>query len=518
MTSKAITREPDTHSGGDWHSRTEAAPSVVRSDDPVVARAIGLVGAVLVIVFGGAPLLLTLTGRVSPIGPGLASFSLALGVACLLFHAAFDSDVQFRRVYMAFGYVVVIVGAFLAVVPHPNKMGDQFGKAAPCLLLGLVFLLAFLRNETDAWMRRVAQNFIGAAGAIMAGVGLVGGNIKGEFLVPIGFLLALLGLIYLTAYVGSRGIGDDRSYRVGQIIGAVGALVFLVALVRSALPQQREYLVPSGILLMFLGFLYGLVSIGLCSDRPLVVLTRRELGAFFYSPIAYITLFACIIADSLAYIMFMNDVLDRQSPMYEPIVRNFILQWPTVLFTICIVPVITMRLMSEEKRTGTLEVLLTAPVGETSVALSKFFAAFLFFLATWVPFGLLLLALRIEGGKPFDYRPLLSFFVGLCFTGAGFVSMGLFFSSLTRNQIISGILTLVGMVALTLIFLFNMMLQRLKGPDTPWAAVLTHISYLDIWVDTTDGKLVPRLLLFYFSMTIAWLFLTIKVLEARRWT
>ena len=191
---------------------------------------------------------------------------------------------------------------------------------------------------------------------------------------------------------------------------------------------------------------------------------------------------------------------------------------PTVLFTICIVPVITMRLMSEEKRTGTLEVLLTAPVGETSVALSKFVAAFLFFLATWVPFGLLLLALRIEGGKPFDYRPLLSFFVGLCFTGAGFVSMGLFFSSLTRNQIISGILTLVGMVALTLIFLFNMMLQRLKGPDTPWATVLTHISYLDIWVDTTDGKLVPRLLLFYFSMTIAWLFLTVKVLEARRWT
>jgi ABC-type transport system involved in multi-copper enzyme maturation permease subunit len=330
-------------------------------------------------------------------------------------------------------------------------------------------------------------------------------------------LLAFLGLVYLTAFVGSRGISDDRSYRAGQAIGAVGILAFLIALIRSA--ATTGYLVPAGILLMFLGVLFVLVSFGLCSDRPVIVLTRRELGAYFYSPIAYITLVACIIAEWLAYFLFVSSVLDqRTGVLYEPIVRNFILQWPTVLFTICIVPVITMRLMSEEKRSGTLEVLLTAPVGETSVVLSKFLAAFLFFLTTWVPFGLLLISLRIEGGKPFDYRPLMSFFFGLSFTGAGFISMGLFFSSLTRNQIVSGILTLVGMVALTLVFLFNMRLQSLQGTESAWATVLTHISYLDIWVDTSDGKLAPRLLLFYLSMSILWLFLTVKVLEARRWT
>jgi ABC-type transport system involved in multi-copper enzyme maturation permease subunit len=338
-----------------------------------------------------------------------------------------------------------------------------------------------------------------------------------------------LGLVYLACFVGSRGIDDDFSYRTGQILGLVGAIVFLVAFCRSVFPPlfyqwnwmktpPAEYLVPTGILLMFLGVLYGLVSIGLCSEWPLVVMTRRELGAFFYSPIAYIVLFACIVAESLSYIMVMLNMLDRQTPMFEPIFRNFVLQWPTVLFTICIVPVITMRLMSEEKRSGTMEVLLTAPVSETSVVLSKFIAALLFFLVTWVPFGLLMVALRIEGGKPFDYRPLLSFSVGLCIIGAGFVSMGLFFSSLTRNQIISGLLTLVGMVLLSMIFVINYLLKDAKGPDTPWATVLTHISYLDIWVDTTDGKLVPRLLLCYLSMTIAWLFLTVKVLEARRWT
>lgn len=505
-------------SGGNWQSQMdEAAPSLLRGDDPIVARTVGLVGAALVIIFGGAPLLLTATHRTNPMGPGWTSVLLALGVAGLLFHAAFDWDVQFRRVYMIFGAAIVIVGGFLAVVPYPTKMGDQFAKAVPCFLLGLLFLLAFLRNETEEALRRGTQYLLAAAGAIMALAGLIGGNVRSEFLTPIGFLLALLGLVYLTAAVGSRGISDDRSYRVGQAIGAVGILAFLLAAVRAAV--TTGYLVPAGILLMFLGVLYILVSFGLCSDWPIIVMTRRELGAYFYSPIAYITLFACIFAQWLAYALFVTSVLDqRDRPMYEPIVRNFILQWPTVLFTICIVPVITMRLMSEEKRSGTLEVLLTAPVGETSVVLSKFLAALLFFLTTWVPFGLLLISLRIEGGKPFDYRPLMSFFFGLCITGAGFISMGLFFSSLTRNQIVSGILALVGMLALTLVFLFNMRIQSLQGSESAWATVLTHVSYLDIWIETSDGKLSPRLLLFYLSMSVLWLFLTVKVIEARRWT
>jgi ABC-type transport system involved in multi-copper enzyme maturation permease subunit len=523
MSDKTITPARDTHAGGDWQARTEVAPSVLVGDEPMVARMIGLAGAFLVIVFGGAPLLLTMTGRVSPLGPGLASLALAVGIACLLFHAAFDWDVQFRRIYMLFGYLVILVSVVLALVPYPSKVGDQFGKAAPCMLLGLFFLLAFLRNETDDVLRRWAQNVIGIVGAIMAVVGVVGSNIKDDFLVPIGLLLTLLGLVYLTAFVGSRGTGDDRSYRVGQGIGVAGVVIFLVALGRSLWASwirtpSLHYHVPTGLLLMFLGVLFVLVSFGLCSDRPFVVMTRRELGAYFFSPIAYITIAACIVAEWLAYVLVTIDLLESKQTHYEPIFRNFILQWPTVLYAICIVPVITMRAVSEEKRSGTMEVLLTAPVNEPSVVLSKFLAAFLFYLLTWVPFGLLLIALRIEGGKPFDYRPLMSFFVGLCFTGAGFISMGLFFSSLTRNQIISGILSLVGMVMLTMLFLLNRVIQIFQGPESPWVTLLNHVSYLNIWIDTVDGKLMPRLLLFYLSMTIVWLFLSVKVLEARKWT
>src|SRR5256885_1271092 len=85
------------------------------------------------------------------------------------------------------------------------------------------------------------------------------------------------------------------------------------------------------------------------------------------------------------------------SPLADPIIHFYFIAWWPVITTIFIVPVLTMRLLSEEQRTGTLEVLFTAPVGETVVVVSKFLASWIFFLLAWVPWGLFLVALRVEG-------------------------------------------------------------------------------------------------------------------------
>jgi ABC-2 type transport system permease protein len=526
MPSKAITQPPDARSGRDWQSQMESGPSAIRSDDPRFARAIGVLGAAA-IVFGGMALMLQATGRVTFLGTGGMTFMLTLGIAGLLFHAAFDWDVQFRRLYMIFAYALLVVGAFLMVVPYNNQMGALFGQGFGCLFLGLLFLLAFLRNEDDDRMRKMAHNVLGTLGALMAVVGLAGGLIKGEFLTPIGLLLAVLGLIYLNAYVAGVGVSDDFGYRVGLGIGGAGLLVFLIALGRSALPslfyrwhwtqtQPADYLVPYGLLLMTLGLIYLFVSLLLCSDWRWVVLTRRELGTLFYSPVAYIVLFAFVIAHWLAYFMVMLNMINSEASTPEPIVSAFILQWSAVISTIVVIPVLTMRLLSEEKRSGTLEVLLTAPVDEGAVVISKFLAACIMYLVMWVPFGLFLIYLRIGGGAPFDYRPLFSFAIGLTVTSAAFVSMGVFFSSLTRSQVASGVLTFTGMLALTLVFLINSMLGRLLA-GSAWVTVLRHVSYIDVWIDTLDGRLLPRQLLFFVSMTVVWLFVTVKVLEARKW-
>jgi ABC-type transport system involved in multi-copper enzyme maturation permease subunit len=532
MSSKLVTTEKrdDTSAPDDWSGR-EVAPSVMREDEASLPRTVGMIGAFLVI-FGGLVLLLKAFDRSSFVSPSWAMLSIAVGVAGLLYHAAFDRDVQFRRMYMLFGFLALVFGAFLCVLPYPNAAGNQFGPGFLCMSLALVFLLAFHRNETDAWTRNLAELAIGGAGLLMAVVGLLGANIKAEFLMPFGFLLGLLGLFYLSAFVAMRGVGDDLAYRTGLGIGLAGLLVFLVALGRSALPplfhwagwlenRPAVYHVPTGVLLMTLGLAYGLVSLGICSDRPLVVLTRRELGAYFYSPVAYLVMAFCACLAWVNFLMFLLGLLPSQGlasapSVPEPVVGSYFIAYVPAVGMVLAVPFLTMRSLSEERRSGTLEVLLTGPVTDTTVVLSKFLAALFMYLVLWVPYGLFLIALYLITGTPFDYRPLLGFFVVTVVTGAGFVSLGLFFSSLTTSQIISGLLTFGAMFVLFLIyFLKRIFLQG--DANRIWGNVLTHISYIDAWDMAMDGKMQPAMLLFSLSLTVFCLFLTVKVLESRKW-
>lgn len=517
MSSKAITPQPPA--GASWRETPAGAPSLLRREDPTVPRTVGLVAACLLSV-GAIALTLNKSGKVTPLGNGWASFFVALGICGLLFHAAFDFELQFRRLYMAFAYLLLALGALVCFIPYPERVGDQFGMGFGLMFLALFFLLAYLRNEDDVWFRQLAQVVLGVSGVAMAATGVVGGNVTVNFLVPYGALLMVLGLIYLACFVSSRSVSDDLAWRTALVFGLVGVLLFLIAFVRSIAPlfvgRPAEYLVPAGILLMLLGVLYAFVALLLTSDQTFVVLTRREIGAFFCSPIVYMVLIVCVLAHGLAYFMYMLDLLDPNRTLFEPIVRGFILQWPPVIFTVLVVPALTMRLLSEEKRSGTMEVLLTAPVSETSVALSKFLAAFVLYLVSWLPMALYLVYMRLDTGKAFDYRPLLSFFVALCVTGAGFVAMGVFFSSVTRNQIISFVMTAVGMLFLVLVFLIHWALKSRYG-DSTWVTVLTHMSFLDVWINTLDGKLQPSYLIFFGSLTVFWLFLTVKVLEARKW-
>jgi ABC-2 type transport system permease protein len=516
--SRAIT-ETQHAPGASWGEAAAGAPSLMRRDDPIFARVIGMLAATFVI-FSSVALILNNNNRITPLSSGWATLLLAAGLAGLLFHAAFDWDIQFRRLYMGFGYLCLAGGALLCVLPW-TKVGDKFGLGFALMTLALFFILAFLRNEDDPLLRRVGQYVLGGAGAALAATGLIGGNVHVNFLVPYGLLVAVLGLAYLASFIVSLGISEDTAYRTAIGLAVTGGVVFLVALIRVVVaPRPVEYMVPAGVLLMILGVAYAVTGFGLFSDRPLVVLTRRELGAFFYSPMAYIVLFACVVAYGISYFYYTAQLLNAErslEPVFEPILVPYVIALTPVIFVILVVPALTMRLLSEERRSGTLEVLMTVPVGEVSVTLSKFLAAFLLFLLTWVPFGLFLVYLRIDGGTPFDYRPLLSFFASLLVTGAGFISMGVFFSSLTRNQIASFLLTAVGMLALTLVFVIHHMLRRFQGDNSAWVVVLSHVSFLDIWDVSLQGKLILRNLLFFASMTVVWLFLTVKVLEARKW-
>ena len=185
-----------------------------------------------------------------------------------------------------------------------------------------------------------------------------------------------------------------------------------------------------------------------------------------------------------------------------------------VVAVIFAVPALTMRLLAEEKRTGSLEVLLTSPVNEWPIVVSKFLAAWLFFLLCWVPAGLFLVALRVETGQPFDYRPLLSFYVALAACSAGFISAGLFFSSITRNQIVAAVLTFALMMGLLVCHFIK---DATSGVGSTGQMFLNRLSFIDLWRESLKGQLPLRDALVWLSAAVFGLFLSVKTLEIRKW-
>ncbi|MBI1915767.1 MAG: ABC transporter permease [Planctomycetes bacterium] len=512
--SKAITEKTEDKPPQGWQPGAEIAPSLVREDEPRVARTIGLVGASFVI-FGAVALFINAVRQDARVGIGWASLCLALGVVGLLAHAAFDRDLQVRRLYWGAGLALLGLGSILCILPVKSGVGALFPLGYPCFYVALFFLLAVLHHEPDFTIRQTTIKVIGAAGALGAALGFVlGNNFAGkEFLVPYGALLILAALIYLAAFVSLRGIGDDLGYRAGLGIGALGLAAIALGLIRTLF--MPAFLVPGGVLYIGLGILYLLVAVGLCSDHPFVVLTRRDLAAYFLSPLMYLVLVGMTAVAWFSYrFQLLDAVLETYIP--EPITSVYLWGLFPVLTVTFFIPVLTMRLLSEEKRTGSLEVLLTAPVKESTVVLGKFFAAFLLYLFLWSPWWLFLVALRVGGGQEFDYRTLFSFVVAMSVTGAGFVALGLFFSSLTRNQVASAVLTFAVMMLLLGVYLLRLRLGE-TSPNSPWLTVLIHTDYVEMWRQATRGILIPRQLLFHGSMAVVWLFLTVKVLEARRW-
>jgi ABC-type transport system involved in multi-copper enzyme maturation permease subunit len=401
-------------------------------------------------------------------------------------------------------------------------------------------MVATIRGETEQGWRLFLVNLLGILGGLMiVGTVLVALFSRFSFLAGEGVVYLILGLLYVAGFINFqeggtvrlRGLGafsryfvEDRDsvpFLTGFGIGCIGLIAVIGGIVKSAWPESL-FLVPDGLILIGAGVLYLGVAAGICLDWPIVILTRRELASLFYSPVAYLVLAGMVAVGWLMLWNFVSDLAESSLPeqgrraMLEPIVVRYIITIVPVIVQIFVIPAITMRLVAEEKQTGTLEVLLTAPVNEPTVVISKFLAAWFFNFLTWMPWWLNLVALRYMAETEFDYRPILCFNVTLLAVTAGFVSMGVFFSSLTRNQIIAAVLTFVGMMIHLVLYLIRFWVRIPEG--TPLFDLLTYVSFLDVWIDSLQGLLAPRYLIFHLSLTIFFLYASIKVLEARKWS
>jgi ABC-type transport system involved in multi-copper enzyme maturation permease subunit len=511
-----------------------------RDGEQEVRRLYGLLAAAFLVLGVGASVLpgpvFSAAVRKEP-WFNLLPWGVLFGGLSLVFAIPFVRHETDRRYRDAALYGLLGVGAFLAVVSLAVGMVNPpflVGPGIALALLGLAFLAAYMgqvdTSEGIGYQVALALGVVGAGVALWAFArsavppALIEGpnalrkatgeldwwSVFGRGLVVLTFLgVALWGLLGRRLPIWVRGF-----------LGAVGlglAGVFALAAVRANMltTAPPPYLVPTGLILMGLGVIYLAVSLAICSDSQFVTLTRRELASYFLSPIGYLVLGGTALMQWIGYWVFVGSVVRPGQPIPEPIVEHYFFALFPVLTLLLQVPAITMRLIAEEKRTGSLEVLLTAPVNEAPVVLSKFLATWVFFMISWLPSGLFLIALRVEGGQPFDYRPLLSFYVAFAAQGLAFVAIGLFFSTLTRNQIVAAVLTLVVM----LFFLFFYFLRQFTALGLPpfLQAVVARLSFINMWGEALAGRLPLRDTLLFASIGVFFLFLSVKVLETRKW-
>lgn len=530
----------------------------VRDGEQEVRRMYGMLAVVwLVLAIGAAvvpgPVFESAKDKKS--GFNLVPWGVGFGILSLLFTVPFTRHETEEKYKNAAEKGLLIVGGLLAVI---SLLGPVLGELVPALarqsrifqadflagpgvilgVLGLAFLCAHLtQTDTSEGAGYWIAFAVGATGAAVV-VYAIGRAVVPTVLFegpavlrkPNGALdtWRVVGrVIVVLFFAGVAGLAAVRRFpqwlRITLgVVGGLGVAVFALGSYQSTLVHNppTPSLVPGGLILICLGTVYLAVALGICSDNQFIALTRRELSSYFLSPIGYLVLGGLVLIQWIGYRTFIVTLLragQAGQPIQEPIVSDYFFALLPVIALLLQIPFLTMRLISEEKRTGSLEVLLTAPVNEAPVVLSKYLATWLFFLLSWLPSGLFLVALRYEVDQPFDYRPLLSFYVALAAQGLAFVGLGLFFSSMTRNQIVAAVLTLVGMLFFLVCF-FIRNEQTSLGLPTFVQTVLGRLSFIHMWAEALEGRLPLRDVMIFGSLGVLFTFLSVKILEARKWT
>jgi ABC-2 type transport system permease protein len=251
--------------------------------------------------------------------------------------------------------------------------------------------------------------------------------------------------------------------------------------------------------------------------RHVPTLLRRELGAYFLSPMAYLVLLAF---QAIAWLNFWElvDNLSRPSRglsgLTDPMNLYISGSTPFWVALLVAVPALTMRLLAEERRSGTIETLLTVPVTETEVVVAKWLAGLVMFWALLLPFALYLPFLYFQGKFYFDVGPVAALALGLTTVGMMFVAIGVFFSALTRNQIIAAIWTF--MILFMLVLLTMLMYLYAVSAQARWADAVRYVAVLSQVQTFGTGRVDPRFVALHLSVCTFMLYLSVKVVEARR--
>lgn len=230
---------------------------------------------------------------------------------------------------------------------------------------------------------------------------------------------------------------------------------------------------------------------------------RRELKAYFTSPIAYIFIVVFYIYTSVFFTMYnLGYGITDMSTSF------------TTAFTIIMIllPLLTMRLFTEEKRQKTDQCLLTAPVNLFSIVMGKFFAAVCVFLCAMAIYVFYVITLVALAGSV-AWATVIGNFVALLFLGASFISIGIFVSAMTESQVVAAIVSFI------IIMLFYMIDMFAGSVQIEWLkTAMSSLGFYTRYYEFSTGIFSVPSIVFFISAIFIFNFLTVRALEKRRWS
>ena len=243
-------------------------------------------------------------------------------------------------------------------------------------------------------------------------------------------------------------------------------------------------------------------------------LVRRELWAFFQGPTGFIIIAAVMFLIGLGFVVVLSGLNGEATPM--PVTQVFYGTYFFWVILLLIAPVITMRSFAMERASGTYESLMTAPIGDWQVVLSKFAGALIFYMILWVPLLICSVVVRFYVGESavLGLGTMFTSALGILMVGCLYMSIGCFASALTRNQAVAA----VSGFALGAALFFTGFFSYFAGDRTDWLSQLArHISLANHMESLTRGVVDLGAIVFFLSLTGLFLYLTHKVVESRRW-
>jgi len=248
--------------------------------------------------------------------------------------------------------------------------------------------------------------------------------------------------------------------------------------------------------------------------RIFCTLARRELAAYFCSLTGYVIIAAVTLLTGMSFVMLMRNL--GNDPFSMPVTELFFNSFLFWVIVILATPIITMRLFALEKATGTYETLMTTPVTDLVVVTAKFSTAVVFYVVMWLPtLGSLFIVRHFTNQtSALDAGTLGGMYLGIFLSGCLFLALGCFASALTRSQVVAAV---IGLAAGVVLFILAYLTQVVPEVEQWQTQVLSCFNLFKQMEDFTRGVVDTRTVIFYVSLTFFFLFLTLRVVESRRW-